>query len=173
MMTQTCRGCGQPLAAGVGFCPNCGVRSEGNGSAYQTPTQPMTRHVRMILRTNPGSTPPTPLYGIALDEIGVEPPQDSGQHAGPALVLNRGEPVSVTVINRTPEPTSVHWHGIELESYFDGVPGISGIKPQVAPLIAPSDSFEVRFTPPRLGTFIYHSHVNEKRQHRAGLVGQE
>src|SRR5437879_2261476 len=42
MMTQTCRGCGQPLAAGVGFCPNCGVRSEGNGSAYQTPTQPMT-----------------------------------------------------------------------------------------------------------------------------------
>src|SRR5204863_1654272 len=49
--------------------------------------------------------------------------------------------------------------------------GISGIKPQVAPLIAPSDSFEVRFTPPRSGTFIYHSHVNEKRQHRAGIVG--
>ena len=135
------------------------------------PMQPMTRHLRMILRANAGSTPPTPLYGIALDEIGVEPPQDSGQRAGPPLVLNRGEPVSVTVINRTPEPTSIHWHGIELESYFDGVPGISGIKPQLAPLIAPSDSFEVRFTPPRSGTFIYHSHVNEKRQHRAGLVG--
>jgi FtsP/CotA-like multicopper oxidase with cupredoxin domain len=65
----------------------------------------------------------------------------------------------------------VHWHGIELESYFDGVPGFSGMKPQLAPLIAPADSFEVRFTPPRSGTFIYHTHVNEERQHRAGLVG--
>jgi len=39
-MTQTCRGCGQPLAAGVSFCPNCGVRSEGNGAVQQTVTQP-------------------------------------------------------------------------------------------------------------------------------------
>jgi FtsP/CotA-like multicopper oxidase with cupredoxin domain len=112
-----------------------------------------------------------PYYGIVFDSLGVEPQADSGQRVGPALVLTRGEPVSITVINRTPEPSSVHWHGIELESYFDGVPGFSGMKPQVAPLIAPADSFEVHFTPPRSGTFIYHTHVNEKRQHRAGLAG--
>ncbi|MEX2153780.1 MAG: hypothetical protein WD825_10620 [Gemmatimonadaceae bacterium] len=29
----------------------------------------------------------------------------------------------------------------------------------------------VRFTPPRAGTFIYHTHVNEMRQQRAGLSG--
>jgi manganese oxidase len=132
---------------------------------------PASRRLRMIMRQNVGSTPPAPYYGVALDSLGVEPPLDSGQRAGPPLVLTRGDPVSITVINRTPEPTSVHWHGIELESYFDGVAGFSGMKPQVAPLIVPTDSFEVRFTPPRSGTFIYHTHVNEKRQHRAGLVG--
>jgi FtsP/CotA-like multicopper oxidase with cupredoxin domain len=75
------------------------------------------------------------------------------------------------VVNHLPETTSIHWHGIELDSYFDGVPGLSGIKPQLAPTIAPNDSFEVRITPPRSGTFIYHTHMNEARQHRAGLVG--
>src|SRR5205823_6349035 len=136
-----------------------------------TPTiasaQPGARRVRMIVRPNMGSTPPVPSYGIVLDELGVEPPLDTAQRTPPppALVLTRGEPVNITVINRTSEPTSMHWHGIELESYYDGVPGLSGMKPQVAPLIAPQDSFEVRFTPPRTGTFIYHSHVNEKRQH--------
>jgi FtsP/CotA-like multicopper oxidase with cupredoxin domain len=136
-----------------------------------TPPQPAARRLRLIMRSNIGSTPPIPYYGVVFDSLGLEPPADSGQRAGPPLVLNRGEPVSITVINRTPEPSSVHWHGIELESYFDGVSGFSGMKPQLAPLIAPSDSFEVRFTPPRSGTFIYHTHVNEKRQHRAGLVG--
>jgi FtsP/CotA-like multicopper oxidase with cupredoxin domain len=75
------------------------------------------------------------------------------------------------VVNHIPEPTAIHWHGIELDSYFDGVPGFSGIKPELAPVIAPNDSFEVRITPPRSGTFIYHTHVNETRQHRAGLAG--
>ncbi len=62
-------------------------------------------------------------------------------------------------------------HGIELESYFDGVAGFGGWGQRVTPIVAPRDSFEVRFTPPRAGTFIYHSHVDEPRQHRAGLLG--
>jgi hypothetical protein len=39
--------------------------------------------------------------------------------------LVRGEPVHITVLNRRAEPTSIHWHGIELDSYFDGVSGRS------------------------------------------------
>jgi FtsP/CotA-like multicopper oxidase with cupredoxin domain len=75
------------------------------------------------------------------------------------------------VVNRLKEPTAVHWHGIELESYFDGVPGFSGAGQRVTPLIAPGDSFAVRFTPPRAGTFIYHTHADEVRQQYAGLAG--
>jgi FtsP/CotA-like multicopper oxidase with cupredoxin domain len=65
----------------------------------------------------------------------------------------------------------VHWHGIELDSYYDGVAGFGGSGDRVSPMIAPRDSFEARFTPPRAGTFIYHTHANEPRQHRAGLLG--
>ncbi len=65
----------------------------------------------------------------------------------------------------------MHWHGIELDSYFDGVPGFSGSGRRVTPLIMPRDSFEVRFTPPRAGTFIYHTHADEQRQQLAGLAG--
>jgi FtsP/CotA-like multicopper oxidase with cupredoxin domain len=41
----------------------------------------------------------------------------------------------------------------------------------VAPVIAPGGSFEARFTPPRSGTFIYHTHVDDTRQQQAGLSG--
>ena len=75
------------------------------------------------------------------------------------------------MVNALDVPTSVHWHGIELESYYDGVPGFSGAGSRLAPLIAPHDSFVVRFTPPRAGTFIYHTHVDENTQQLAGLAG--
>jgi FtsP/CotA-like multicopper oxidase with cupredoxin domain len=147
---------------------------EDDTTATLPPAPPVepARRLRLLMRPNLGSTPSTPYYGIAVLQSGaLEPLPDSGQRAGPPIVLTRGEPVSITVVNRVPEPTSVHWHGIELESYFDGVPGFSGIRPLLAPAIAPNDSFEVRFTPPRAGTFIYHTHVDETRQHRAGLAG--
>lgn len=129
------------------------------------------RRLRLLVRANAGGTPAAPYYGFTLHENGPEPPLDSGGHPGPLIVLTRGEPVSIMVVNRTPEPTAVHWHGIELESYFDGVAGFSGSDGRLAPVIAPGDSFEARFTPPRAGTFIYHTHVDELRQEPAGLAG--
>lgn len=96
---------------------------------------------------------------------------EAGPGISPTISLTRGEPVSIMVVNRLTEPTAVHWHGIELESYFDGVAGFSGSERRLAPVVLPGDSFEVRMTPPRSGTFMYHSHVDEPRQHRAGLVG--
>jgi FtsP/CotA-like multicopper oxidase with cupredoxin domain len=35
--------------------------------------------------------------------------------------------------------------------------------------VAPGDSITVRFTPPRVGTFMYHSHFNESEQIASGL----
>jgi FtsP/CotA-like multicopper oxidase with cupredoxin domain len=37
--------------------------------------------------------------------------------------------------------------------------------------VAPGGSFEVRITPPRAGTFIYHTHADELNQQPAGLSG--
>jgi FtsP/CotA-like multicopper oxidase with cupredoxin domain len=90
---------------------------------------------------------------------------------GPTIVLTRGVPVSITVVNELPEATAIHWHGMELQSYFDGVADFAGQPGKTAPAIAPRDSFEARFTPPRSGTFMYHTHVDEVRQQKAGLSG--
>jgi len=102
---------------------------------------------------------------------GAEPNPDSVQYPGPVLVLTRGEPTSIEVVNRSGEPTAVHWHGIELESYYDGVAGWSGTPGRTAPAIRPGKRFEARMTPPRAGTFMYHTHMDELRQQFGGLVG--
>src|SRR5687768_7293323 len=129
------------------------------------------RRVRMILQPNAGTTAATPFFGVTIDTAGLNPEIDRGQRIGPPLVLNRGQAVGINVVNRIGEPTSIHWHGIEVDNVFDGVAGFSGVRPVVMQAIAQNDSAEIRMTPPRPGTFIYHSHYDEARQMRAGLVG--
>lgn len=97
---------------------------------------------------------------------------DTGSDFSPELDLVRGEPVAITIVNHMLEPTTIHWHGIEVEdSYMDGVAGYSGAGKRRAPVIAPNDSFVARFTPPRAGTFVYHAHVDDNREQSAGLIG--
>lgn len=139
---------------------------DGEGSS--TPAA-SPRRLRLIAVRDSGYPDSAPSLRFVLDEHGHQ--TQSGPGASPPIVLRRGEPVSITVVNRLSEATAVHWHGMELESYYDGVPGFGGSGGRLTPIIAPRDSFEARFTPPRAGTFIYHSHVDEVRQHRAGLAG--
>jgi FtsP/CotA-like multicopper oxidase with cupredoxin domain len=129
------------------------------------------RKLRLVARVDSGGTPTEPAYGYVLQEGPTSTPTSAPMLPGPTIVLKRGEPVSLMVVNELPEATSVHWHGIELESYFDGVSGFAGDGKRIAPAIAPRDSFEARFTPPRSGTFIYHPHADEFRQQQAGLSG--
>ena len=98
-------------------------------------------------------------------------PTQTGGGPGPTLVLTRNQPVAIHVTNQLDEPTSVHWHGIELESYYDGVPGWGGDGPRVTPMIAPGKSFDAVFAPPRAGTFMYHTHMNDLLQLSSGLYG--
>jgi manganese oxidase len=88
---------------------------------------------------------------------------------GSPLILEKDQPVAITVINQSGiDRASVHWHAIELESYPDGVPGWSGSGDHRIPSIAPGDSLTVHFTPPRAGSFMYHSHFNEATQIGSG-----
>ncbi|MDX2119472.1 MAG: multicopper oxidase domain-containing protein [Gemmatimonadota bacterium] len=102
---------------------------------------------------------------------GAPPAPDSVEWPGGLLVLTRDEPTDIVVINRLPEATAVHWHGVELESYWDGVAGWSGADGVRAPVIAPGDSFIARLTLPRAGTFMYHTHLNDNLQLGSGLYG--
>ena len=141
---------------------------ESHARAAPAESRP-SRHLRLVAQAAPGSSASRPAFSYALDVGDGRPAQPS--RPGPTLVLQRGEPVSITVVNHLPEPTSVHWHGIELDSYYDGVAGFAGHAGHLAPEIAPGDSFVAHFTPPRSGTFMYHPHVGEVRQQQAGLDG--
>jgi len=132
------------------------------------------RALRLVAQVDPvgGGTEQNPSYGYVLEERGRPSQSASGPILpGPTIVVRRGEPVAITVVNRLTEATAVHWHGIELDSYYDGVPDFAGHPRRIAPAIAPGDSFVARFTPPRSGTFIYHPHADEVRQQQAGLSG--
>ena len=117
----------------------------------------------------PGAAPRAMSFVVSGD--GREPPAGRFQVPGEPLILTQGRPTDVTVHNSLPEATSIHWHGLELESWSDGVPGWSGGGNRVAAPIQPGDSLTVHLTLKRAGTFIYHTHLNDIEQVTSGLYG--
>nr|AUN36851.1 multicopper oxidase [uncultured bacterium] len=109
--------------------------------------------------------------GYVLQRGARPPAADSVELPGSVLVLTRDQPTDIVIVNRLKEPTAIHWHGIELESYSDGVTGWSGAGNRLAPSVMPGDSFVARLTLPRAGTFIYHTHLNDIEQLTSGLYG--
>ena len=71
--------------------------------------------------------------------------------------------------NKTAKDTTIHWHGIELESVNDGVAGWSGDTRQTTKLVPAGGTLDVWFTPPRAGTFIYHTHAHDPNQLSSGM----
>jgi FtsP/CotA-like multicopper oxidase with cupredoxin domain len=161
-----------PMTAMEGLVLGVTVTDPGRrGAPRAAPARPPARRLRLLAQA----------HGVAAGRHEVprgfvlqrqrEPAIDSVEVPGAALVLTRDEMVAITVVNRLREPTTVHWHGMELESVYDGVSGWSRTSGRVAPLIAPGDSFTVAFTPPRAGTFIYHTHMDEEAQLVTGMYG--
>lgn len=141
------------------------------GQAF-TDADPPRRRLRLVAFSDSGFPDSAPSFRFRLEERRAGGSRlEARPGFSPTIELTRGEPVAITVVNTMKEPTAVHWHGMELESYYDGVAGFGGQGRRISPIVAPRDSFEARFTPPRSGTFIYHSHIQEVRQHAAGLVG--
>jgi FtsP/CotA-like multicopper oxidase with cupredoxin domain len=157
------------LVLGLHVSPAAGITAT---TASTTSSPAVAEPARLRLLVQPVRDPPDSahLMGYVLQTGDREPAPDSTVIPGPPLVLERGRPARITVVNRLVEATAVHWHGIELESYADGVPGYSGVERIFQP-IAPGDSFTAAFTPPRGGTFIYHSHANELTEISGGLYG--
>lgn len=135
----------------------------------QPPTD--TQRVRLLIQSRPRVYGDDPGYGYVMQAGETAPAADSITIPGAPVVLTRGRLARITVVNHLSEPTAVHWHGIELQSYYDGIVGMSGTTGRVAPEILPGDSFVAEMTPPRAGTFIYHTHLDDVRQLSLGLYG--
>jgi FtsP/CotA-like multicopper oxidase with cupredoxin domain len=135
------------------------------------PNEPKRTQHRLFVNSDSIPGAQLPSFAYVLQEGSEEPAPDSLRIPGSTIVTWKGEPTSIWVINRSHQPTQVHWHGLEIESYFDGVAGVGGYPNRLTPAIAPNDSFEMRITPPRAGSFMYHTHINDVRQQGTGLYG--
>ncbi len=143
---------------------------DANGPPASERADAAPRKLTLTMRTK-ATEGPQPAFGFGLSEGNESAVATEVSAPGPTLVLRRGEPVEITLVNRLSEGTAIHWHGMELDSYYDGVHGFSGAGTRVTPLIPPGGTFVVRFTPPRTGTFIYHTHLHDNRQLPSGLYG--
>ena len=128
------------------------------------PLQLFVHSTERKFRQNPG-------FSFVLQNDGTEPRADSVRFPSSPIILTKGERVRIRVSNRLGVPTAIHWHGIELESFPDGVPDWSGNTQRLFTNVPANGSFDAVFTPPRSGTFIYHSHLNEATQVVSGLFG--
>ena len=139
---------------------------------YREPVVAERRIINLLIQKRPnGLVGGQTAYGFLLQNGAEVPARDSVRIPGPVLELKRGEPVRIVVRNNLEEPSGVHWHGLEIESFPDGVPGFSGIGDRIMPPIPPGETFAAEFTPPRSGTFPYHSHLHEMRQIGSGMYG--
>jgi FtsP/CotA-like multicopper oxidase with cupredoxin domain len=140
------------------------------GSSSYSAEARASRRLTLFVESRPESAPDAPAFRYVIEDAGQRLSEDG--YVGPPLILRQGQPVDIHIVNQLTEPTSVHWHGMELgNSYYDGVSGFSGTDDRVAPPIAPGDTFDVSFTPKRAGTFAYHTHTHDQWQFRGGLAG--
>jgi len=162
------RGAHDPAVHMAGLVLGISVkRSRG----WKDPGRDNTRRLRLFIQEGAKRFDAPRALGFVLQRDERLPAADSVEIPGTLLILTQNQPTDITVINRLKETAAIHWHGIELESYSDGVPGWAGAGRRLAPSIQPGDSFVARLTLPRPGTFIYHTHMNDIEQITSGLYG--
>jgi FtsP/CotA-like multicopper oxidase with cupredoxin domain len=89
----------------------------------------------------------------------------NGQIPGPEIRLKEGERIRIVLQNRLTEPTTIHWHGVDVPNAMDGVPGITQEPVQ------PGETFSYELEARPAGTRWYHTHFQEHRQLDLGLAG--
>ncbi|WP_431133883.1 multicopper oxidase domain-containing protein [Psychroserpens mesophilus] len=87
----------------------------------------------------------------------------NGGIPGPTLEFNEGDLAIINVTNKMDEETSVHWHGLILPNFYDGVPYLT------TPPIKPNTTFQYRIPINQSGTYWYHSHT--MLQEQKGVYG--
>ncbi len=87
----------------------------------------------------------------------------NGTIPGPTLEFTEGEYAVIYVKNEMSVETSVHWHGLLLPNFYDGVPYLN------TPPIEPGHTQKYEFPIKQSGTYWYHSHT--MLQEQSGVYG--
>ncbi|WP_350357425.1 multicopper oxidase family protein [Paraburkholderia fungorum] len=89
-----------------------------------------------------------------------------GPVVGPLIDVREGDTVEIHFVNRLPQPSTIHWHGLPVPPDQDGNP---------TDLVAPGATRIYRFTLPKgsAGTYWYHPHPHSltAEQVYRGLAG--
>jgi FtsP/CotA-like multicopper oxidase with cupredoxin domain len=88
----------------------------------------------------------------------------NGRVPGPEIRVREGERIRIVLKNSLAEPTTIHWHGVDVPNAMDGVPGVT----QTA--VQPGETFVYEFDARPAGTRWYHTHFQEHRQMDLGLA---
>jgi hypothetical protein len=89
----------------------------------------------------------------------------NGSVPGPTIEVYEGDRVRIILKNELPEPTSIHWHGLEVPNEMDGAGGVTQ-----APVM-PGRTFAYEFTVHQVGTYMYHTGFNMMKQDGMGMGG--
>ncbi len=87
----------------------------------------------------------------------------NGTIPGPTLEFTEGEYAIIYVKNEMDVETSIHWHGILLPNFYDGVPYLT------TPPIEPGHTLKYEFAIKQSGTYWYHGHT--MLQEQIGVFG--
>ncbi len=87
----------------------------------------------------------------------------NGQIPGPTLRFTEGDYAVIYVKNEMDVETSIHWHGLLLPNFYDGVPYLT------TPPIKPGGIQKYEFPLKQSGTYWYHSHT--MLQEQSGVYG--
>ena len=108
------------------------------------PGSPVRLYVRVV---------PITILGKAGRVIAIE--QEDGAMG---LQLKQSDGFNVEVVNQLKEPTSIHWHGLILPAFMDGVPFVSQDP------IPPGGTYHYQFPLKQSGTYWLHSHYGLQEQ---------
>lgn len=87
----------------------------------------------------------------------------NGSIPGPTLRFDEGDYAVMYVRNEMDEETSIHWHGLLLPNFNDGVPYLT------TPPIMPGETQKYEYPIKQSGTYWYHSHT--MLQEQSGVYG--
>ncbi len=90
----------------------------------------------------------------------------NGTVPGPALRVTQGDRLRVTLVNRLPQPTTIHWHGLIAPNSTDGVAGVT------QDAVRPRQRYTYDVIAAAPGTYWYLAHQEADQQVAKGLYGE-
>ena len=151
--------------------PPLGYKKDGDIKVFTLIAQPLTHE---LTDGKPMDQSTIPIMNRFFGDMGTMMTHTSqvglmwgynGSVPGPTIEVREGDRIRVILKNELPEPTSIHWHGVELPNEQDGAGGITE-----APTL-PGGTHLYEFTLYQSGTFMYHTGFNVMKQDALGLGG--